>query len=209
VFDQAFRGAGGDWLLKYWYHFAIMFEALFILTTIDAGTRIGRFLLQETAGKVYAPFARPDWLPGSLIASGAITLGWGWLVYSGSVDTIWPMFGIANQSLAILALAVVTTWLVNVGRGVWGFVTVVPMLWVCSTTLTAATQLVGWRFPKMIDDGQKLLAEGNAAGNKLVITGTLSIAMTVFVVACVMAVVLWAAARWLLVFAGKIPTRKE
>ncbi len=207
VFDDTFRwmGVSGDWLLKYWYHFAIMFEALFILTTIDAGTRIGRFLLQETVGKVYPKFARPDWLPGALIASGVITAGWGWLIYTGSVDTIWPMFGVANQSLAILALAVVTTWLVNVGRGKWSFVTIVPMLWVCSTTLTAATSLVTQRFPTMISDGQKL----GDAGNKLVITGYLSIAMTVFVVSCVGAVVLWSAARWVGVAIGKIPTRKE
>jgi carbon starvation protein len=206
VFDQAFRGAGGDWLLKYWYHFAIMFEALFILTTIDAGTRIGRFLLQETAGKVYAPFARPDWLPGSLIASGVITLGWGLLIYTGSVATIWPMFGIANQSLAILALAIVTTWLVNTGRGKWAWVTIVPMLWVCGTTLTAAAQLVTGQLPALIDAGRGV---GGEAGNKMVITGYLSIAMTVFVISCVGAVLLWAAARWVGVAVGKVPTRTE
>jgi carbon starvation protein len=211
VFDDTFKWVGvtGDWLLKYWYHFAIMFEALFILTTIDAGTRIGRFLLQETVGKVYPKFARPDWLPGALIASAVITAGWGWLIYTGSVDTIWPMFGVANQSLAILALAIVTTWLVNTGRGRWSFVTIVPMLWVCSTTLTAATNLVTERFPTMISDGQKLADAGNSAGHKAVITGGLSIAMTVFVVACVGAVVLWSAARWVGVATGKVPTRKE
>jgi carbon starvation protein len=206
VFEDAFRwlGVHGDWLLKYWYHFAIMFEALFILTTIDAGTRIGRFLLQETVGRVHEPFARPDWLPGSLIASAVITGGWGWLIYTGSVDTIWPMFGVANQSLAILALAIVTTWLVNTGRGKWAFVTVLPMLWVCSTTLTAATNLVTYRFPAMIDAGRKL----GDAGAKQVLTGYLSIAMTVFVVACVGSLVLWAVARWVGVWLGKVPVRK-
>ena len=195
IFDQAFRGVG-DGLLKYWYHFAIMFEALFILTTIDAGTRIGRFLLQEAVGKVWPPFARPDWLPGSLIASAAITAGWGTLVYTGSVDAIWPMFGVANQSLSVLALAIVTTWLVNTGRGKWAWVTLLPLLWVCATTLTAAAQLVAGRFPKMIADGQTL-------------TGVLSIAMTVFVVTCVLAVLLWSAARWVGVVLGRVPTRKE
>ncbi len=210
VFEDAFKwlGVQGDWLLKYWYHFAIMFEALFILTTIDAGTRIGRFLLQETLGRVYQPFARPDWLPGSLLASAAITGGWGWLIYTGTVDTIWPMFGVANQSLAILALAIVTTWLVNTGRGRWAFVTVVPMLWVCSTTLTAATHLVTVRFPLMIEKGRKLLDAGDAAGNKDVLTGYLSIAMTVFVVASVGSLVLWSAARWVGVFTGRVPVRK-
>jgi carbon starvation protein len=207
IFEDAFRwlGVQGDWLLKYWYHFAIMFEALFILTTIDAGTRIGRFLLQETVGRVYEPFARPDWLPGSLIASAVITGGWGWLIYTGSIDTIWPMFGVANQSLAILALAIVTTWLVNTGRGKWAFVTVLPMLWVGSTTLTAATNLVTWRFPLMIEKGREL---GGSVGDRQVLTGYLSIAMTVFVVSCVGSLVLWAAARWVAVGLGKVPVKK-
>jgi carbon starvation protein len=206
IFEDAFRwlGVQGDWLLKYWYHFAIMFEALFILTTIDAGTRIGRFLLQETVGRVYKPFARPDWLPGSLIASAIITGGWGWLIYTGSVDTIWPMFGVANQSLAILALAIVTTWLVNIGRGKWAFVTILPMIWVCSTTLSAATNLVTFRFPLMIEKGREL----GDAGAKQVLSGYLSIAMTVFVVACVGSLVFWSAARWVAVWLGKVPVRK-
>ena len=104
-------------LMKYWYHFAIMFEALFILTTIDTGTRIARFLLQEALGRVYRPFERTDWLPGAVLATALVTAGWGVLVYTGSIDTIWPMFGIANQLLAVVALALVTTWLVNTGRG--------------------------------------------------------------------------------------------
>ncbi|MEO2090812.1 MAG: carbon starvation protein A [Gemmataceae bacterium] len=210
VFEDAFKwlGVQGDWLLKYWYHFAIMFEALFILTTIDAGTRIGRFLLQETLGRVYQPFARPDWLPGSLLASAAITGGWGWLIYTGSVDTIWPMFGVANQSLAILALAIVTTWLVNTGRGRWAFVTVLPLLWVCTTTLTAATNLATIRFPAMIEQGRKMLEGGNPAGSRIVLTGYLSIAMTVFVVASVGSLVLWSAARWVGVLTGRVPVRK-
>jgi carbon starvation protein len=210
VFEDAFKwlGVQGDWLLKYWYHFAIMFEALFILTTIDAGTRIGRFLLQETLGRVYAPFARPGWLPGSLMASAAITGGWGWLIYTGSVATIWPMFGVANQSLAILALAIVTTWLVNTGRGKWAFVTVLPMLWVCSTTLTAATTLVTVHLPEKIADGRALIEAGNTAGHRDVLTGYLSIAMTVFVVTSVGSLVLWAVARWVGVLTGKVPVRK-
>src|SRR5438132_735571 len=99
IFDQALGklSAGATWLWKYWYHFAIMFEALFILTTIDTGTRIGRFLLQETAGRVYKPLGRTGWLPGALAASALVTGGWCWLVWTGSINTIWPMFGIANQ----------------------------------------------------------------------------------------------------------------
>jgi carbon starvation protein len=205
IFQQAFSFTGmavGE-LLKYWYHFAIMFEALFILTTIDAGTRIARFLLQESAGRVYKPFAKQDWLPGALLASALVTLGYGLLVYTGSVETIWPMFGIANQLLAVLALALVTTWLVNQGRGKYAPVTVLPMLFVTSTTLTAGTQLIGIRFAKMIEDGREMLAKGNAAGEKLVMTGYLNSALTIFVIVCVCTVLLWAIARWLGVWLGK------
>src|SRR5437588_3876123 len=84
-------------VMKYWYHFAIMFEALFILTTIDTGTRIARFLVQEVMGKVNPTLGRTDWLPGAVFATLAVTVGWGWLVSTGEIQTIWPMFGIANQ----------------------------------------------------------------------------------------------------------------
>ncbi|MFO0850270.1 MAG: carbon starvation CstA family protein [Gemmataceae bacterium] len=196
VFEDAFRwlGVTGDWLLKYWYHFAIMFEALFILTTIDAGTRIGRFLLQETVGRVYAPFARPDWLPGAVLASGVITGGWSLLIYDGSIDTIWPMFGIANQLLAVLALALVTTWLVNAGRGRYVWVTIPPMLFVVSTTLTAGTILLTQRFPAMISAGKKT-------------TGYLNIGLTLFVMCTVGAVVVLSAARWVAVLGGLTPAK--
>jgi carbon starvation protein len=209
IFQQAFSftGAAVGELLKYWYHFAIMFEALFILTTIDAGTRIARFLLQETAGRVYRPFAKQDWLPGALLASGLVTFGYGWLISTGSIATIWPMFGIANQLLAVLALALVTTWLVNQGRGRYAWVTIVPMLFVTSTTLTAGTMLISGSFTKMIERGRKAIEAGNvAAGEKLVMTGYLNSALTVFVIVCVFTVLLWAVARWLGVWLGKRAT---
>jgi carbon starvation protein len=200
IFSEAFRWVGvtGDWLLKYWYHFAIMFEALFILTTIDAGTRIARFLLQETAGRIYKPLARPDWLPGAIIASGLVTVGYGWLVYTGSIGTIWPMFGIANQVLAVLALALVTTWLVNNGRGRYAAVTALPMLFVTSTTLTAAGLMVTGPFAAMIDDGHGLIAAGQTAeGQKKLITGYLNSGLTIFVVTSVCTLQLWSIARWI------------
>ncbi len=188
IFEEAFQrlGATADWLLKYWYHFAIMFEALFILTTIDAGTRIARFLFQETAGRVYAPFGRPDWLPGAILASAIVTLGWSLLVRSGSILTIWSMFGIANQGLAILALALVTTWLVNSGRSRYCAVTIIPMLFVCSTTFTAAAKMVAGPFA---DDMRKGLTKGY-----------LNAGLTVFVVTCIGVLVLWCLARWLSVW---------
>ncbi len=128
---------GFNSLMSYWYHFAIMFEALFILTTIDAGTRIGRFILQEAIGKVYKPFAQTNWLPGNLIASFLIVFAWGYFIYTGSVSTIWPMFGAANQLLATIALAVGTSYIINTGKRQYAWVTVVPMLFVGITTLVA------------------------------------------------------------------------
>jgi len=187
IFQQAFAftGIAVGTLLKYWYHFAIMFEALFILTTIDAGTRIARFLLQETAGRVYKPLARPDWLPGALLASGVVTGGYGWLISTGSIETIWPMFGIANQLLAVMALALVTTWMVNQGRGRYAWVTVLPMLFVTTTTLSAGT---------------KVVAAQSARGNTI---GYVNAGLTIFVIACVCTILLWATARCLSVWFGK------
>ena len=135
---QIFAGIPGmKHLMSYWYHFAIMFEALFILTTIDAGTRVGRFLLQEFLGNFYRPFARTSWIPGSIITTTAIVAGWAYFIYTGSVTTIWPMFGIANQLLAIVALAIVTTFLFNTGKARYAWVTIAPMCFVVSTTMTA------------------------------------------------------------------------
>jgi carbon starvation protein len=122
-------------LLAYWYHFAIMFEALFILTTIDSGTRVGRFLLQEFMGRVYAPFARPDnWVGGS-IATSLMVASWAYFIYTGQINTIWPMFGVANQLLASVALAVCTSILINMGRAKYVWVTLVPLAFLGTNTL--------------------------------------------------------------------------
>jgi len=126
---------GMQGLLAYWYHFAIMFEALFILTTIDSGTRVGRFLLQEFMGRAYQPFARADnWVGGS-VATGLMVLSWGYFIYTGQINTIWPMFGVANQLLASVALAVCTSILVNQGRVKYAWVTVLPLLFLGTNTL--------------------------------------------------------------------------
>jgi len=128
---------GFDKLMSYWYHFAIMFEALFILTTIDAGTRVARFILQELLGKFYKPFSKTDWLPGNLICSGIVVLFWGYFIYTGSISTIWPMFGTANQLLAAIALAVGTSYLINRGKVKYSWITILPMAFVGITTIVA------------------------------------------------------------------------
>ncbi len=135
---QMFSGLPGmRGLMDYWYHFAIMFEALFILTTIDAGTRVGRFLLQEFVGRFYQPFGRKEWLPGSIVSSLVIVSSWSYFIWNGSINTIWPMFGIANQLLAAVALAVATTIIINMGRARYAWVTALPLAFVSVTTLTA------------------------------------------------------------------------
>ena len=128
---------GLDKLMSYWYHFAIMFEALFILTTIDAGTRVARFILQELFGKFYKPFTQTNWLPGNLICSGLVVICWGWFVYSGTVSTIWPMFGSANQLLATIALAIGTSYIINRGKARYAWVTLIPLAFVGTTTIIA------------------------------------------------------------------------
>src|ERR1700732_1979158 len=135
---QIFRGIPGmTRLMGYWYHYAIMFEALFILTTIDTGTRVARYVLQELLGKLHKPFANNAWLPGNLITSSFVVLGWGYLIYTGNISTLWPLFGTGNQLLAPIALAVTTTFLINMGKQKYAWITAVPMCFVGVTTLTA------------------------------------------------------------------------
>jgi carbon starvation protein len=126
-------------LMAYWYHFAIMFEALFILTTIDTGTRVARFLLQEFLGRFYRPMEKTDWLPGSVLASLLVVSAWGYFIHTGTISTIWPMFGIANQLLAAMALSIGTTVIIKSGKARYAWVTLVPLAFVATTTLTA-----GW-----------------------------------------------------------------
>ena len=126
---QIFSGLPGmRGLMDYWYHFAIMFEALFILTTIDTGTRVARFLVQEFLGQFYKPMARQEWIPGAIISTLLVVVGWAYFIWTGSISTIWPMFGIANQLLAAVALAVATTIIINTGKARYVWVTVVPLI---------------------------------------------------------------------------------
>ncbi|SHI85073.1 carbon starvation CstA family protein [Desulfofundulus thermosubterraneus] len=127
-------------LMGYWYHFAIMFEALFILTLIDAGTRVGRYLMQEIGGTVYKPLKDHNWWPGIILTSGIFTLAWGYLLYGGSISTIWPLFGVNNQLLGSMALAIGTTMLIRMGKARYAWTTFIPMVFLSATTITAGYQ---------------------------------------------------------------------
>jgi carbon starvation protein len=139
IFDSI-RGLSG--LMKYWYHFAIMFEALFILTTIDTGTRVARFLVGEFGGRFYKKLEEPNWLLGSVLTTAVVVAGWAAFIWSGSISTIWPMFGIANQLLAAVALCVATTIIINMDKARYSFVTIVPLTFVATTTLVAGWQSI-------------------------------------------------------------------
>jgi carbon starvation protein len=180
--------AGMKHLMSYWYHFAIMFEALFILTTIDAGTRIGRFLLQEALGKFYKPFQRTDWLPGNLITSAVIVFAWAYFIYTGTVSTIWPMFGTANQLLATIALAIGTSFILNRGRQKYAWVTIVPLVFVGVTTITAAIlNIKNIYFPQALEPGTR-------------IPGLINLVLTVSILICVLALFYNAIPRWVRTF---------
>jgi len=140
---QIFDGIPGlRGFMKYWYHFAIMFEALFILTTIDTGTRVARFLLGEFCGRFYKKLEEPNWLPGSIVTSALVVGAWTAFIWSGSISTIWPMFGIANQLLAAVALCVATTVIINLGKARYSWVTIAPLSFVATTTLVAGYQSI-------------------------------------------------------------------
>jgi carbon starvation protein len=171
-------------LMSYWYHFAIMFEALFILTTIDAGTRIARFILQEAGGRVYKPFGRTNWLPGNLVTSFVVVFCWAYFIYTGSVATIWPMFGTANQLLATLALAVGTSYIINNGKIRYAWVTVLPMLFVGTTTITAGyLNLKNLFIPQIFKEATH-------------IQGIINSGLTLLILICVISVIADAVPRW-------------
>ena len=192
---QIFRGLPGmARLMGYWYHYAIMFEALFILTTIDTGSRVARYVLQELLGKVHTPFANAKWLPGNLITTTLVVLGWGYLIYTGSISTLWPLFGTGNQLLATIALAVSTTFLINMGKAKYAWITAVPMLFVGVTTLTAGVLSIKNIFWPLTKVPGKMF------------TGYLdSILMTMFVIGVIL--VLFGAARrcWMTLHGAPIP----
>jgi len=141
---QIFKGIPGmNQLLGYWYHYAIMFEALFILTTVDAGTRVARYVLHELAGKIWAPLGNQRSIAAGIPVAAVVVASWGSLIYTGNISTIWPLFGAGNQLLATIALSISSVFLVNMGRARYAWFTAVPAVLIGATTVTAAWMSIG------------------------------------------------------------------
>jgi carbon starvation protein len=225
ILSEAFGGG----LAAFWYHFAIMFEALFILTAVDAGTRVGRFMLQDTIGNVWKKFGDLAWRPGNIIAS-AVTVGlWGSILYIGvtdplgGVNQLFPLFGIANQLLAAIALTLVTVLLIKHGRARYAWVTAVPLVWDLVVTMTASWQkvfsadpAVGYfaqrqRYAEALDAGELLApAQDEGQMEQIVFNSTLNgVLQAVFAVLVVVVVVNAVVVIGRALRAGGLPTTEE
>ena len=207
---------GGKALMAFWYHFAILFEALFILTTIDAGTRVGRFIIQDLIGNAYKPFAKTDALIPNIIATTLCVTFWGYFLYQGVIDplgginTLWPLFGIANQMLAAIALLLGTTVLLKMGKKAYVWVTLVPTTWILIVTMTAGWQKLFHENPKIgflahakvfsqaIDEGKVLAPAANMAQMKQVLFNDyIDAALCGFFMVVVIAVLISALRIWI------------
>ncbi len=211
IFASATAKLGGPSLTALWYHFAILFEALFILTTIDAGTRVGRFMLQELGGHAWPRFGEVSWYPSVVLASALVAGGWGYFLVQGVLDplgginSLWPMFGISNQLLAAIALTVGTTVIIKMKKARHAWVTLVPLVFLSVTTLTAGWQKVFAADPKLgfLSHAASLAGSANPDAGRLAFNDYLNAVLTLVFMAVVVLVILAAAREWYLVLGGK------
>jgi carbon starvation protein len=218
-----FSGAFGQGLMALWYHFAIMFEALFILTTVDTGTRVGRFMLQELAGQIWRPLGRTSWYPSTLLASGLVVAGWGYFLVQGVLDplgginSLWPLFGISNQLLALVALCVGTTLIVKSGRTRYVWVTLLPLAWLLAATLTAGWQKVFADDPRLgflahaAQTGARV-ASGTmdaSLGARLIFNDRLDAIVTLAFMVVTILVLLASAREWVLILTRRKPATAQ
>ncbi|MDQ6676981.1 MAG: carbon starvation protein A [Acidobacteriota bacterium] len=189
---------GGDAVVGFWYHFAIMFEALFILTILDAGTRVGRFMLQDLAGNVYKPFGRVSWMPGVIVSSALVVAGWGYFLIEGVLDpmgginTLWPLFGIANQLLASIALCVATTILIRMHGWRYAWVTALPLAWLVVITFTAGMEKIFSPLPRV-----GFLAQANSLSGRSAFNARLDAGVTAVFLVLVAVILLDSARVWM------------
>jgi len=211
---------GGQAVMALWYHFAIMFEALFILTILDAGTRVGRFMIQDALGHVWKPLGRTSWYPSTLATSAMIVAAWGWFLWQGvkdplgGINSLWPLFGIANQLLATVALCVATTIIIKMGKIRYGAVTLVPLVWLVSVTFTASWNKIFNPNPRIgfLAHAQQLAASA-ASGHevsRLIVNDRLDALVTGLLVSMVGLILLQSLVEWARVLSGrKAPAVKE
>lgn len=220
------RVLGGDTAMALWYHFAIMFEALFILTTVDAGTRVGRFMLQDLGRHVWAPFGRSDWTPAVWSSSALIVAMWGHFLWQGVIDplgginSLWPLFGISNQLLAAVALCVATTIIIKMGKARYAFVTLLPLAWIVVVTMSAGFAKIFSPLPKLgFLAHAHVLHAARAAGTlppgvksagdlgRMIANDYLDAAVAAFFLVAVLVVIADSAREWWAVLRGGKPAR--
>ena len=204
--------------LAVWYHFAILFEAVFILTTIDAGTRVGRFMLQELLGHVYRPLGQYSWYPSIVLSSGIVVAAWGYFLYQGVVDplggirALWPLFGIANQLLAAVALCVATTVLINMGKLKHAWTTLLPLAWLAAATLTAGYQKVFSDDPALgfLAHARSLANSIEPNAERIMFNDRVNAALALFFMLIVVVVIVACAREWVAVATRrKVPVLRE
>jgi carbon starvation protein len=213
IFSQSL---GGEKVMALWYHFAVMFEALFILTVLDAGTRVARFMVQDALARVYKPLGRTSWYPSILATSGLIVAAWGYFLWQGvkdplgGINSLWPLFGIANQLLATVALCVATTIIVKMHRAKYAAVTLVPLIWLVAVTFTASWHKVLDPDPHVgfLAQARALAAKpATAAAPRLILNNRIDAAVTAFLIVMVTLVLIESARQWIRVLTGREEAR--
>jgi carbon starvation protein len=203
---------GGQALMAIWYHFAIMFEALFILTVLDAGTRVGRFMIQDALGHVWKPLGRTSWYPSILINSALIVGAWGYFLWQGvkdplgGINSLWPLFGISNQLLATVALCVATTIIIKMGRARYALVTLTPLTWLVAVTFSASYYKIFDPNPRIgfLAHARQLAATPSTAGTaRLIFNDRLDAAVTAILIIMVAMILIESAADWIRILAGR------